>query len=51
MAEAEKTLKGKFLAIKAMQQRAAEQRSYADTATQIAEKAQQKYQSRWGGNK
>ena len=47
--EAEKTLKGKFLAIKDLQNRAAEQRAHAKKATQLAEKAQQKYQSRWGG--
>ena len=44
-------LDNKLFGIKAMQQRAEEQRSYADTATQIAEKAKQKYQSRWGGIK
>ena len=44
-------LDNKLFSIQAMQQRAEEQRSYADKATQIAEKAQQKYQSRWGGNK
>ena len=44
-------LDNKLFGIKAMQQRAEEQRSYADTATQIAEKAKQKYQGRWGGNK
>ena len=44
-------LDNKLFGIKAMQQRAEEQRSYADTATQLAEKAKQKYQSRWGGNK
>ena len=47
--EAEQTLKGKFLALKDLQNRAVEQRAYAEKATQIAEKAQQKYQSRWGG--
>ena len=47
--EAEKTLKGKFLAIKDLQNRAAEQRAHAKKTTQLAEKAQQKYQSRWGG--
>ena len=47
--EAEKTLKGKFLAIKDLQNRAAEQRAHAKKATQLAEKAQQKYESRWGG--
>ena len=49
--EAEQTLKGKFLALKDLQNRAVEQRAYAEKATQIAEKAQQKYQSRWGGIK
>ena len=44
-------LKAKIEALNAMAERAKEQRSYADTATQIAEKAQQKYQSRWGGIK
>ena len=38
----------KIDSIEAMQQRAAEQRAHADKATQLAEKAQQKYQSRWG---
>ena len=47
--EAEKTLKGKFLALKDLQNRAAEQRAHAKKATELAEKAQQKYQSRWGG--
>ena len=46
--EAEKILKGKFLAIKDLQNRAAEQRAHAKKATELAEKAQQKYQSRWG---
>ena len=32
-----------------MVQRADEQRAHAEKATQLAEKAQQKYQSRWGG--
>ena len=49
--EAEQTLKGKFQALKDLQNRAVEQRAYADKATKIAEKAQQKYQSRWGGIK
>ena len=39
----------KIDSIQAMQQRATEQRAHADKATQLAEKAQQKYQSRWGG--
>ena len=47
--EAEKTLKGKFLAIKDLQNRAAEQRAHAKKATELAEKAQQKFEKRWGG--
>ena len=42
-------LNAKIEAVDNMRTRAKEQRSYADTATQLAEKAQQKYQSRWGG--
>ena len=42
-------LDNKLYGIKTMQQRAEEQRAHADKATQLAEKAQQKYQSRWGG--
>ena len=42
-------LDNKLFGIKSMQQRAEEQRAYADKATQLAEKEQQKYQSRWGG--
>lgn len=42
-------LDNKLFGIKSMQQRAEEQRAYADKASQIAQKAQQKYQSRWGG--
>ena len=42
-------LKAKIEAINAMAERAKEQRAAADKATQLAEKAQQKYQSRWGG--
>ena len=45
------TLKAKIEAIDNMRSRAVEQIAYAEKATQIAEKAQQKYQSRWGGNK
>ena len=44
-------LDNKLFGIKSMQQRAAEQRAHAEKATQLAEKAQQKYQSRWGGIK
>ena len=42
-------LNAKIEAINAMAERAKEQRAAADKATQLAEKAQQKYQSRWGG--
>ena len=49
--EAEKTLRAKYLAMQDLKNRAADQRAYADTATQIAEKEKQKYQSRWGGIK
>ena len=42
-------LNAKIEAINAMAERAKEQRVAADKATQLAEKAQQKYQSRWGG--
>ena len=47
--DAEMALNNKYKAIVDMNNRAEEQRAYADKATQIAEKAQQKYQSRWGG--
>ena len=39
----------KIEGIQAMKQRALDQRAYADKASQIASKAQQRYQSRWGG--
>ena len=42
-------LKAKIEAIENMRVRAQEQRDAADKATQLAEKAKQKYQSRWGG--
>ena len=42
-------LNAKIEAINAMAERAKEQRAAADKATQLAEKAKQKYQSRWGG--
>ena len=48
---AHEALKAKIDALNAMAERAVEQRAAADTATQIAEKAKQKYQSRWGGIK
>ena len=41
-------LDNKLFSIETMKQRALEQRAHADKATQLAEKAQQKYQSRWG---
>ena len=41
-------LKAKIEAIENMRNRAEEQRAAADKATQLAEKAKQKYQSRWG---
>ena len=40
-------LDNKLFSIETMQQRAQEQRAHADKATKLAEKAQQKYQSRW----
>ena len=45
------TLKAKIEAIDNMRSRAVEQIKKKKKATKIAEKAQQKYQSRWGGNK
>ena len=42
-------LENKINGIDAMKQRALDQRAYADKASQIASKAQQRYQSRWGG--
>ena len=47
--EAELALNNKYKAIIDMNNRAAEQRAHAKKATELAEKAQQKYQSRWGG--
>ena len=41
-------LDNKLFSIEAMKQRAVEQRAHADRATKLAEKAQQKYQSKWG---
>ena len=49
--KAEYELKNKYKAIVDINNRAVEQRAHADTATQLAEKAQQKYQSKWGGIK
>ena len=45
---AQDELNNKLFGIETMKQRALEQRAHADKATQIAEKAQQKYQSKWG---
>lgn len=45
------SLKVKIEALNAMAERAKEQRAYADKATKLAEEAQQKYQSKWGGIK
>ena len=42
-------ISNKIKGIEDMKQRALDQRAYADKASQIASKAQQKYQSRWGG--
>lgn len=39
----------KIKSIEAIKQRAVDQRAYADKASKIAQKAQQKYQSKWGG--
>ena len=44
-------LRDKYKALTDLQDRALEQRMNAKKATQLAEKAQQKYQSRWGGIK
>ena len=47
--EAELALNNKYKAIIDINNRTEEQRAFAEKATQIAEKEQQKYQSRWGG--
>ena len=46
---ARESLKAKIDALNAMSERAVEQRAAADKATQLAERAQQRYQSKWGG--
>ena len=46
---ARKEYGNKVYSIETMQQRAGEQRDHAKKATQLAEKAKQKYESRWGG--
>ena len=47
--EAASKLRDKYKAIEDMIARANEQRAHAEKATEIALKAQHKYQSRWGG--
>ena len=47
--EAEMALNNKYKAIVDINNRFEEQKAFASKATQIAEKEQQKYQSRWGG--
>ena len=47
--EAEQELKNKYKALSDLRDRANEQRVHAEKAAKIAEEAQQKYQSRWGG--
>ena len=44
-----KEIDNKIQGLEDMRQRAKDQRAYADKASQIAIKAQQKYQSKWGG--
>ena len=47
--KAANALRDKYKAVSDLQYRAKEQRIHAEKATKIAEEAQQKYQSRWGG--
>ena len=47
--KAANALRDKYKAVSDLQYRAKEQRIHAEKATQLAEEAQQKYQSRWGG--
>ena len=47
--KAANALRDKYKAVSDLQYRAKEQRVHAEKATKIAEEAQQKYQSRWGG--
>ena len=42
-------LQAKIEALNAMWERTKEQRAYADKATKLAQEAQQRYQSKWGG--
>ena len=44
-----KEIDNKVQGLEDMRQRAKDQRAYAEKASQIASKAQQRYQSRWGG--
>ena len=46
--KAEYELKNKYKALADINNRAEEQRAHAKKATELAEKAQQKYQSKWG---
>ena len=48
---ARKSIVHKIKAMNDMKARAKEQRAYADKATELAKEAQQRYQSKWGGNK
>ena len=47
--KAANALRDKYKAVSDLLYRAKEQRLHAEKATKIAEEAQQKYQSRWGG--
>ena len=47
--KAANALRDKYKAVGDLLSRAKEQRIHAENATKIAEEAQQKYQSRWGG--
>ena len=47
--KAANALRDKYKAVSDLLYRAKEQRVHAEKATKIAEEAQQKYQSRWGG--
>ena len=47
--KAANALRDKYKAVSDLLYRAKEQRIHAEKATKIAEEAQQKYQSRWGG--
>ena len=49
--KAANALRDKYKAVSDLLYRAKEQRVHAEKATKIAEEAQQKYQSRWGGTR